>query len=83
MTTDWTDQGRLVVTGGSDLPLSWCGALMFNCDGKFWPQLAAYLSALIVALSVLYSIGQLLTADNRELSLNLGLFFGWIARGQS
>lgn len=56
---------------------------MFDCDGEFWSQLAAYLSALIVALSVLYSIGQLLIADNRELSLNLGLVFGWIARGLS
>lgn len=56
---------------------------MFDCDGEFWSQLAAYLSALIVALSALYSIGQLLTADNRELSLNIGLFFGWIARGLS
>lgn len=45
---------------------------MFNRDGGFWPQLAAYLYAVIVALFVLYGIGHLLTGDNLELSLNLG-----------
>lgn len=59
---------------------------MFGRDGEFWSQLAAYLYAVIVALSVLYGIGQLLTGDNFELSLNSheqasGSFFGWIARG--
>lgn len=47
-------------------------ALVFNRDGEFWSQLAAYLYALIVALSVLYGISQLLTVDNLELSLKLG-----------
>lgn len=45
---------------------------MFSRDGEFWPQLAAYLYAVIVALSVLYGIGQLLTGDTLELSLKLG-----------
>lgn len=47
-------------------------ALMFSRDGEFWSQLAAYLCAVIVAMSVLYGIGQLLTGDNLELSLKLG-----------
>lgn len=40
---------------------------MFNRDGEIWPQLAAYLCAVIVAVSVLYGIGRLLTGDNLEL----------------
>lgn len=59
---------------------------MFSRDGELWSQLAAYLYAVIVAMSVLYGIGQLLTGDNLELSLNSdeqasGSFFGCIARG--
>lgn len=45
---------------------------MFSRDGEFWSQLAAYLYAVIVALSVLYGIGQLLTGNTLELSLKLG-----------
>lgn len=45
---------------------------MFNRDGDVWPQLAAYLYAVLVALSLLYGIGQLLTGANLELPLNLG-----------
>ncbi|SDG44669.1 hypothetical protein SAMN05216338_1001333 [Bradyrhizobium sp. Rc2d] len=51
---------------------------MFNRDCEFWSQLAAYLSALIVV-----SADQLLMDDNLELSLNFGVFLGWIARGLS
>lgn len=52
--------------------LSLSGTLMFSRDGEFWSQLAAYLYAVIVALSVLYGIGQLLTGDTLDLSLKLG-----------
>lgn len=42
-------------------------ALMFDRDGEFWPQLAVYLYAVGVALSVLYGIGQLLTTSSLDL----------------
>lgn len=53
---------------------------MFSRDGEFWSQLAAYLYAVIVALSVLYGIGQLLQGTLSTYLLNSderasGIFF--------